>query len=151
VIAVSSDQNFLDTCWALSVDPTDYPALTTTKGRADNREIFASFMTALDTAAKEMTIEEATARLQAKGVPFGVVCSIDEIPNDPQVIASRLFSESIHPLAGRLREPRPPVRFSGTPTPIPGIGPGLGEHTDEILRELGRTDGEELRLRGVIA
>jgi crotonobetainyl-CoA:carnitine CoA-transferase CaiB-like acyl-CoA transferase len=63
-----------------------------------------------------------------------------------------LFEESVHPLAGRLRQPRHPARFGGTPSAIGGPAPTLGQHTDEILEELGLGPAiEALRASGSVA
>ncbi|MBW2696656.1 MAG: CoA transferase, partial [Deltaproteobacteria bacterium] len=57
-----------------------------------------------------------------------------------------------HPVAGRLRQPRPAVGFERTPARIGDPAPTLGQHTDEILRELGRgQDVTRLRESGVVA
>ena len=66
---------------------------------------------------------------------------------------NELIIESEHPQAGRIREPRPAVRFEDTPSGLRLPAPRLGEHTDTVLAELGIDDRERARLRadGVIA
>jgi crotonobetainyl-CoA:carnitine CoA-transferase CaiB-like acyl-CoA transferase len=61
----------------------------------------------------------------------------------PQVVANGIVVETEHPAAGRLRQARPAARFSGTPTSIRRGGPALGEHTEEILAEIGYREGVE--------
>jgi crotonobetainyl-CoA:carnitine CoA-transferase CaiB-like acyl-CoA transferase len=91
-------------------------------------------------------------RLAEHGVPCAPILSRDEIPEDPQVIANELVVESVHPLAGPMREPRPAARFDGTPASLRRPAPGLGQHTDELLAELGVDEGEReaLRTHGVL-
>ncbi|MEZ4289287.1 MAG: CoA transferase, partial [Myxococcota bacterium] len=55
----------------------------------------------------------------------------------PQVVENGLLFESEHPVAGRLRQPRAAARFDRTPTAYERPAPRLGEHTQEILAELG--------------
>ena len=57
-----------------------------------------------------------------------------------------------HPVLGRMREPRPPVGFSQTPARVGRPAPALGQHTDEVLAELGLTAGEiaDARAKGVV-
>ena len=85
-------------------------------------------------------------------MPFGQVLNLDELPDDPQVRANETLVESVHPRCGPLREPRPAPRFGGRAAAPGGPAPGLGEHTDEILGELGL--GAELpglREAGIVA
>ena len=60
--------------------------------------------------------------------------------------------ESDHPVMGRIREPRPPARFSKTESAIQGPAPTLGEQTDAVLAEMGRNaeEIEKLRADGVV-
>ena len=60
--------------------------------------------------------------------------------------------EQDHPIVGRVRLPRHPNLFLGTPAELGGPAPGLGEHTDEMLAELGLADRvDEWRASGVVA
>jgi crotonobetainyl-CoA:carnitine CoA-transferase CaiB-like acyl-CoA transferase len=92
------------------------------------------------------------ALLEAEGVPCAPVLSRAELIAHPHTEASGILFETEHPHAGRLRQTRPPARFETTPA-SPGRGaPRLGEHSDEILREIGYDDERmvELRDAGVI-
>ena len=92
-------------------------------------------------------------RLAAEGVPCAPVLTRTRMIQHPQVVTNGIVVETDHPGAGRLRQARPAARFSGTPTAIRRGGPALGEHTDEILAELGYSDTDitALRTEGVEA
>jgi crotonobetainyl-CoA:carnitine CoA-transferase CaiB-like acyl-CoA transferase len=97
---------------------------------------------------------EVIAALEAEDVPCGPVSrDPEEVPDDPQVRANRTFVDTLHPQLGRMREPRPPLRFDRTPAAIQGPAPALGAHTDAVLGEvgLGAAEIEELRRSGVVA
>jgi crotonobetainyl-CoA:carnitine CoA-transferase CaiB-like acyl-CoA transferase len=79
---------------------------------------------------------ELLERLHAEDVPCGPISALGEVHLDPQVIHNRSLFEWEHPTGGRLRQPRPGARFSGTPVELRFNVPGLGEHTDEVLGEL---------------
>jgi crotonobetainyl-CoA:carnitine CoA-transferase CaiB-like acyl-CoA transferase len=83
------------------------------------------------------TSAEWLARLDANQVPSAPVLSREEVLRDPQVVANELIVESHHPHAGAMRQPRPAARFEATPAGLHRPAPLLGEHTEEILRELG--------------
>ena len=91
-------------------------------------------------------------RLDKEGVPSGPVLSREEVLDHPQVKINELVSEYEHPIAGRIRQPRPAAIFDKTPSVIRRHAPGLGEHNGEILNALGYDDAriEELRELGVI-
>ena len=99
-----------------------------------------------------MTMAEATPRFEQQRVPFSMVLSADELTRDPHAIAVGLFKERDHHVVGRTRFPRHPIQFGGTPARTTDASPALGEHTDEILTELGLRDRiAALRGSGVVA
>ncbi|MBT4394337.1 MAG: CoA transferase [Acidiferrobacteraceae bacterium] len=75
-------------------------------------------------------------------VPSAPALTRDEVIKHPQVIASDILREHDHPIAGRLRQARVAARFEGTPPSEPRGAPQLGEHSDEVLIELGFSDEE---------
>jgi crotonobetainyl-CoA:carnitine CoA-transferase CaiB-like acyl-CoA transferase len=86
-------------------------------------------------------------RFDAAQVPCAPVLRRKDLPDHPQVRANELIVESVHPHAGPMREARPAVRFDQTPADIRRPAPALGEHTDEILAELGCEPSEIAALR----
>lgn len=93
------------------------------------------------------------AALEAVGVPCGPINDIAEVFDNPQVRARGLAVEVAHPLAGTVKLVRSPMRLSATPTSTALAPPLLGQHTDEVLREvLGRSAQQiaALRERGVL-
>jgi crotonobetainyl-CoA:carnitine CoA-transferase CaiB-like acyl-CoA transferase len=88
------------------------------------------------------TTAEWTRRLDAYDVPCAPVLTRAEVIRHPQIAANALIVEVDHPLAGRLRQTRPPARFEGTPTEYRMGGPALGQHTREVLAEAGLSGTE---------
>jgi crotonobetainyl-CoA:carnitine CoA-transferase CaiB-like acyl-CoA transferase len=76
-------------------------------------------------------------RLTAAGVPCAPVLTRNQVIRHPQVQEMGIVAETEHPVAGRLRQARPAARFSGTPASIRRGAPAHGEHTQQILAELG--------------
>lgn len=92
------------------------------------------------------------ARLANVDVPFAPVNSIDEVEHDPQIRHLGTFFEIEHPTEGHQRGIHRPVRIDGERGPVTRAAPVLGEHTREVLEELGY-DGaafEGLREAGVV-
>ncbi len=91
---------------------------------------------------KTKTTQEWLERMEAEGVPCAPVLTRDQVIAHPQVLAGNVLIESDHPVAGRLRQTRTAARFE-SPMVVRHGAPRLGEHNDEILREL-RLSAEEI-------
>lgn len=99
------------------------------------------------------TKEEIYSSPLAKKCPLGPVYNIEEVVNSPQMQQRGFFVEIDHPVAGRLKYPSAPYRFSETPWQVQRPAPMLGEHNEEVFcQRLGysRLDVERLREVGVI-
>ena len=72
---------------------------------------------------------------------------IEEMFDDPQVVANELVDEFTHSNEGKVRMVGPYARFTGTPLPHAPPSPALGQHTAEILEWLGYTSKDVERLR----
>jgi crotonobetainyl-CoA:carnitine CoA-transferase CaiB-like acyl-CoA transferase len=84
---------------------------------------------------------EWMALFEANDVPCAPALTRGDVIKHPQVVANEIIIEHAHHAAGTLRQTRSPARFEGTPTEIRRGAPLLGEHSFEILRELGWESG----------
>jgi crotonobetainyl-CoA:carnitine CoA-transferase CaiB-like acyl-CoA transferase len=93
------------------------------------------------------------AALEAVGVPCGPINDVGEVFANEQVQARGMAVELPHPSAGKVTLVRSPMRMSATPATSDKAPPLLGQHTDEVLREVLNRSGDEiaaLRARGVV-
>ena len=82
---------------------------------------------------KEMTRDEAVEHFVGLGLPCAPVYHVDETVEDPHLAARGMFVEVEHPLAGTVKVPNFPVKFSETPGEIRSAAPVLGAHSKELL------------------
>ena len=105
---------------------------------------------------EEVTSHESRAHwvtmLQKAGVPCAQIQTYDQVVNDPQLNARGFFWKGRHSKLGEIEQIGSPIHFSETPVRQGPAGPGLGEHTSEVAKALGRTDADiaELKAKGVL-
>ena len=80
-------------------------------------------------------------------IPAAPINSVPEVLEDPQVLAREMVVELPHPTAGSIRMVGSPLKLSETPVSYRSHPPLLGEHTDEVLAELGYSEEQVLALK----
>jgi len=130
-----SQQFWRAICAVLGLEPlADDPRSRTPALRVAHREeLEALLQPRFLTASTRVWLE----KLEAAGVPAGPILTYDQVFADPHVKARAMAVEVNHPTAGQTRVLGVPVKLSTTPATVRRPAPTLGQHTDEILGELG--------------
>ena len=125
------------------------PEYSTNTLRVKNQK---SLSLTIQKALKKITTQDCVQRLDSAGIPCGPINTLDKVLVDPQVIARNLIIEMDHKKAGKVKTLAFPVKLSKTPANIQLAPALLGEHTTEILNNLGYKDEEitQLEKEGVI-
>jgi crotonobetainyl-CoA:carnitine CoA-transferase CaiB-like acyl-CoA transferase len=135
MIAAASDALFAKACESLGVPgmPRD-PRFKDNPSRVAHRtEVFES----LSAVTRRFTSAEVLERLQRAGVPCAPILSLDKVAAEPQTVASGMLVPSKHPRLVDYRAVGLPIRWDGERPPVTRVPPLLGEHTAEVLGELG--------------
>ncbi|HRA47169.1 MAG TPA: CoA transferase, partial [Thermomicrobiales bacterium] len=151
VIAVALDSSWKRFCLAVGrPDLIDHPDLARNADRIRNRNMMDDLIAEILVAK---TAAEWTGIMDAHGVPASPINSIDTVVGLPQTLQQELIVSIPHPQIPDLRTQGIALKLSETPASIRRHPPLLGEHTEEVLAELGRTSTEiaTLRTEGVIA
>ncbi|WP_422447587.1 CaiB/BaiF CoA transferase family protein [Thermoanaerobacterium sp. DL9XJH110] len=99
------------------------------------------------------TTDEWLEVLEKAGIPCGPINDVERVVKDPQVKAREMLVELEHPVAGKMKVPGIPIKFSETPGQIENPAPLLGQHTEEILAGMlgfSKKEIENLRANKVI-
>ena len=88
------------------------------------------------------TTSDLLEALNIGDIPHGEATELDNLENDRHLADIDFFRLVDHPSEGKIKLTSPPVNFSETPAAINRLPPLLGEHNEEILKEIGYTDEE---------
>jgi formyl-CoA transferase/CoA:oxalate CoA-transferase len=138
MIAAASDALFAKCCGALDLaDLARDPRFATNPGRVANRAALAE---AIAAATRALDASELLARLQRAGVPSAPILGMDRVAAESQTDASGMLIPAKHPRVDDYRAVGLPVRWDGERPGVARVPPLLGEHTAEVLAELGYDD-----------
>jgi crotonobetainyl-CoA:carnitine CoA-transferase CaiB-like acyl-CoA transferase len=137
IIATGNDSQYVKLCGVLGAPHlADAPQYRDNKGRLAYREELVGRLCEL---TKRMKSAEILAKLETIGVPAGPINDLDQVFADPQVVhrGMRLELASKPAKGGTIPGVRTPIVIAGRPMASERPSPRLGEHTEEILREIG--------------
>ncbi|RYY49636.1 MAG: CoA transferase, partial [Comamonadaceae bacterium] len=151
ILAVGNDAQYVKFCAVAGVPQLAAdPRFLKNRDRVLNR---AALVPQLEAVMKTRPKADWLAALEAAHVPCGAINNLSEVFADPQVQARGMVTHWQHPVTDDLRLVASPMKLSATPVRTDLPPPLLGQHTDEVLRELlGRPEAAlaDLRRRSVI-
>jgi crotonobetainyl-CoA:carnitine CoA-transferase CaiB-like acyl-CoA transferase len=152
VIACLTNSFWANICRALGMDDwIEDPRFDTLVKRRDLRETVNERICGVTT---RKTVNELVEVLTQHQVPHAPILGIQDALSQPQAVAREMVVETDHQLLGKIPIVNRPIKFPADPQPVPAAPPVLGQHTDEILRDiLGLTAEEiaQLRVSKVVA
>ena len=148
-IAVGNDGQFRAFRGALGTTWHEDERYASNPARVANRD---TLVPAIEEHLRERAADDLLRTLEAAGVPCAPINALDRVFADPQVEALGAVVRADHPIVGDLPMVRWPFELEGSPATLRHAPPLLGQHTEELLRELGVDDAEigKLRSEGAI-
>lgn len=134
ILAVGNDSQYAKFCAVANIpELATNPLFATNRNRVLNR---GQLVPILEAVMKTRTKADWLAALEAAKVPCGAINSLAEVFADPQIAARGMVTEWQHPVKDDLKLVSSPIRLSATPVRTDLPPPLLGQHTEEVLREL---------------
>jgi glutaryl-CoA transferase len=147
ILAVGNDAQFARFCGVAGRPELARDArFARNADRVRHREALVPLLAELMRSRSKQTWLDA---LEAAKVPCGAINDLAEVFADPQVQAREMAVPVPHPLSDSLRLVASPMKLSATPVQLRQPPPLLGQHTDDILAELGVDAAERTRLRSL--
>lgn len=133
-LGVGNDNQWKKFCRIAQIEPLmDDPQYATNPKRVENRKKLVPLL-------QEVFLQKNSGEwLQLLGeaeIPVGPINTIDRVFADPQVLARQMLVEMHHPKIGKIKVVGSPMKFSETPVQYRIPPPLLGEHTEEVLRDV---------------
>jgi crotonobetainyl-CoA:carnitine CoA-transferase CaiB-like acyl-CoA transferase len=150
VLAVGNDGQFVKLCEAIG--RREWASDPRFVRNADRVRHEAELTPLLAARFADFTRAELTALLDAAGVPCGPINAVPDVFADPQVQHRRMLRQLPHPLAGTVPQVVSPIRLQDAPLSFDRAPPTLGQHTAEVLEELGVSEAERAALaeKGIV-
>jgi crotonobetainyl-CoA:carnitine CoA-transferase CaiB-like acyl-CoA transferase len=145
MIAAASDALFVKATAALEVPDLAHDARFVDNPRRVEHRV--ALQEALARVTRTLTAEEVLGRLQRAGVPCARVSTMDQVASEPQTEASGMFPAVKHPRLPDYRAIALPIKWDGERPAVSRVPPLLGEHSAEVLAELGYDDAA---IRGLV-
>ncbi|MGJ9385197.1 CaiB/BaiF CoA transferase family protein [Salipaludibacillus sp. CF4.18] len=140
ILAVGNDNLWEKCCSILKWDDLKGDLrFKTNKGRVANR---TELVPIIEDRLGKIEGDQIIKKLDEVGVPCGPIHTLDQILTHPQVESREMMMELDHPFIDNLKVPGFPVKLSSTPAVVSRHPPLLGEHNEEVLKELGYTETE---------
>lgn len=134
LLSASADVRWRRLCEALELEHLiEDPKFSTTDARIQNRE---EVVKQLQERLREKTANEWLDLLEKAGVPSAPINTLDRVFNDPHVLDRKILTEVTHPITGTFKMVGMPAKYDGVRGEIRLPPPRLGEHNEEILRDL---------------
>ena len=146
ILAVGNDSQYVKFCKVANVPELGLnPLFAKNRDRVKNRE---QLVPMLESVMKLRSKTDWLAALEAAKVPCGAINNLAEVFADPQIAARDMVTRWQHPFKSDLPLVASPIKLSATPVRTAGRGglppPLLGQHTDEVLREVLKFSDERL-------
>jgi crotonobetainyl-CoA:carnitine CoA-transferase CaiB-like acyl-CoA transferase len=147
ILAVGNDSQYAKFCAVANIpELATNPLFATNRNRVQNR---GQLVPILEAVMKTRSKADWLGALEAAKVPCGAINSLAEVFADPQIEARKMVTEWKHPVKDDLKLVSSPIRMSATPVRTDLPPPLLGQHTDEVLRELlNYSDAQLSELKG---
>ena len=144
-LGVANQANWVRFCKAAGLDDLmEDPRFATNAERIQRYQELASL---LEETTRARSTAEWLSLLDEAGVPAGPINNLEQVYQDPHVLARGMVQELEHPVAGRTKHIGVPVKLSETPGQLRAPAPTLGQHTDEVLGRFGYSPEEIQKLR----
>ncbi|HTD63760.1 MAG TPA: CoA transferase [Verrucomicrobiae bacterium] len=146
IVGATTPPNWTAFCRVVGLEPLETDArFADANARRRNRE---ALVVAIEKMTRTKPAEHWLALLRTAGVPCGEIADYGDVFNDEHLLARKFFVDLEHPVLGTLRGLGSPMRLGRTPVRHRRAGPRLGEHTADVLRELGWSDADVDDLAG---
>jgi len=149
-VGANNDKLFQGLCRAIGrTDLLEDPRFASRGGRLEHRH---ALIGEIEKTTAGETRAHWLARLDTAGVPAGPINTYAEALADPHTLARHMVVDLVHPGAGDIKALGVPVKLSDTPGAVDRAAPLLGQHTREVLEELGYAEAQiaALRDRGIV-